>query len=394
MKNWKVIAWLMLFFPLGLYYMYTYSNWPKKTMHVITGIYAGMVILASLAGILFEVGVLSGVSLLMTSLGLLANNIYKKSQKNRSLILLGSSILLIGISATNIDVVEPDVQVASETVEAETKKNDEKLLEKATEAVEVAEEDPTQSNIEIAYDLVGQLKGDSTQLKERLEAVEKNLLAAEQLEEFLEELALAEEDPTRSHLESLEKKESDIGELDEEYLVRLEKVRGEVEAQEKLLLLAEEAINTAETEPNRQNYEAAVTALSSVQTNQTALSTKLDAVKGTVESQEALAKQEAEAKAAAEEKAKAEENQKAVEEESSAPEQATPDKPTSEAALLNFLNTASQSELQAVSYIGPKRSAYIVEYRQANGPFTHSSQVTNVNQIGEGIYSNLLEMFN
>ena len=52
------------------------------------------------------------------------------------------------------------------------------------------------------------------------------------------------------------------------------------------------------------------------------------------------------------------------------------------AAIVN-LNTATQSELEALPGIGPKVAARIVEYRKAKGPFKKIEEVMNVQGVGE-----------
>ena len=51
-------------------------------------------------------------------------------------------------------------------------------------------------------------------------------------------------------------------------------------------------------------------------------------------------------------------------------------------AIVN-LNTATQSELEALPGIGPKVAARIVEYRKTKGPFKKIEEVMNVQGVGE-----------
>lgn len=60
MKNWKIIAWLIMFFPLGLYYMYQYANWPKKVVYGIAGIYGIFTLVSIWTGGLHILGLLLG----------------------------------------------------------------------------------------------------------------------------------------------------------------------------------------------------------------------------------------------------------------------------------------------------------------------------------------------
>lgn len=51
------------------------------------------------------------------------------------------------------------------------------------------------------------------------------------------------------------------------------------------------------------------------------------------------------------------------------------------------INEASVSELaSALKGVGPAKAQAIIEYREANGPFTEVSQLTDVKGIGEAIF--------
>ncbi|QEY23915.1 ComEA family DNA-binding protein [Neisseria animalis] len=53
------------------------------------------------------------------------------------------------------------------------------------------------------------------------------------------------------------------------------------------------------------------------------------------------------------------------------------------------INTAAQSELEALPGIGPAKAKAIVAYRQQNGGFKTTEELKNVKGIGEGIYGKL-----
>lgn len=57
-------------------------------------------------------------------------------------------------------------------------------------------------------------------------------------------------------------------------------------------------------------------------------------------------------------------------------------------AVVN-INTASQSELETLSGIGPAKARAIVEYRKQHGQFKSVEEIKNVKGIGEGIFSKL-----
>lgn len=56
--------------------------------------------------------------------------------------------------------------------------------------------------------------------------------------------------------------------------------------------------------------------------------------------------------------------------------------PPQNAGLIN-INTATQSELEALPGIGPVIAGRIIEYRETHGPFTSVIQLINVGGIGE-----------
>jgi len=53
------------------------------------------------------------------------------------------------------------------------------------------------------------------------------------------------------------------------------------------------------------------------------------------------------------------------------------------------INTATQAELEALQGIGPAKAKAIVEYREANGPFTSTESLVNVDGIGQGTMKQL-----
>ncbi len=55
------------------------------------------------------------------------------------------------------------------------------------------------------------------------------------------------------------------------------------------------------------------------------------------------------------------------------------------------LNTASQSELETLSGIGPALAARIIAYREAHGPFGSPEEIVQVSGIGDAIYASIKE---
>lgn len=435
MKNWKIIAWLILFFPLGICYMHLYSDWSKKLTYSLTGLYGLLLLVSLFTHTLPFLGLYLGLSLFLTAIGSLGLNLYRKTSKTHSLVLLISGLLLTATTYQNVEVIYTEVRVAAENEELLLRQQAEKLeaaeaekaekaalLAEANDAVIKAEEEKTRENLDLAFQSVYRLPDEHSALLKRLDAIEVIVLAEEQLTAFTHELEAAEKRPTVQRLSRLEKMMLDIEELDEEYINRFNIIQEEVLAEQERVRLAEQALETAEKEPNQANVEAATIAIAAQSSNNTLTrrlvkveeaiaakeaeeeAEKLAAEKARIAEAERVAEAERQAKAEADRLAKEAADKQAAEQaaaqtasssQSSKPAASAPapSTPTGEQAILNFLNTASHGDLQAVSYIGTKRAQYIVEYRQNNGPFTHSSQVKNVNQIGDGIYNNLLDMF-
>lgn len=53
------------------------------------------------------------------------------------------------------------------------------------------------------------------------------------------------------------------------------------------------------------------------------------------------------------------------------------------------INTATQTELETLSGIGPSIAAKIIEYRKSNGRFDSIEEIKNVSGIGEAKYKNI-----
>lgn len=368
---------------------------------------------------------LNSLTLFGGSLLILGKDLYQRKGKKRGLTHLAlATVLLVG-TGVNIDSTQTteDTLGTYETAPEEKELEDEEAaalaeledaIQLAEQAVEKAEDELTRSDLENAQQLVADLPEDLeefTLLTERLEFVEAQIMVQEEIDTAYEKVELAEEDPTRERYDravtAVEQLDEPIEELEE----RLTFVLADVEEIETNIEAATQAIETAEAEPTWSNHETAsslvavlpssrstkfTSRLNNVEKEITAIEEqKAQEAKEEAERQAEIAAQQAEEAARA---AEAEEKERADEAAQTAAAQSQEttqtESATGEQALLNFLNTASYSDLQTVSYIGPKRATYIIEYRQANGNFTHSSQVKNVNQIGDGIYNNLREKFN
>lgn len=56
------------------------------------------------------------------------------------------------------------------------------------------------------------------------------------------------------------------------------------------------------------------------------------------------------------------------------------------------LNRAGVAELDTLPRIGPALAQRIIDWREANGPFTDVAQLTNVAGIGDAVYSGLVDL--
>lgn len=61
---------------------------------------------------------------------------------------------------------------------------------------------------------------------------------------------------------------------------------------------------------------------------------------------------------------------------------------TSQSSLIN-INTATSEELQTLPGIGESKAAAIISYREENGDFESTQDITNVSGIGDSTYENI-----
>lgn len=64
-----------------------------------------------------------------------------------------------------------------------------------------------------------------------------------------------------------------------------------------------------------------------------------------------------------------------------------------ESEIVDFLNTASSGQLQNIKGVGEKKANDIIQYRNNNGGFSSSAEITNISGIADAILGNLRGYF-
>ena len=137
MKNWKVILWLVLFFPLGAYFMWRYSSW---NIHLKYGISIFLGLLTALFTFTDGLFILFWYSSFGSLLYFIAT--FKSSPKKQKISFLTASVLLFGSSLalspttesvesdqSQIHVVKKDTSASDIKKQKEKKASEEKLAE-------------------------------------------------------------------------------------------------------------------------------------------------------------------------------------------------------------------------------------------------------------------------
>lgn len=261
MKNWKVILWLLVFHPVGLYLMYKNKIGSEKVRYTITGVFLLIDFFFIIGGLFYPMLLISSVFMLLMAFLSLVMNIFRKEDKKPSFILLAVSIVLIGLSSLPIAAqieAEEQAQAQAELV-AQQEEQDEKL-EEARVAVVEAEAKKTRESYNDAKDLVDALDFESTEVsdfRERLQLLNSYLTKEEKFDQAERALKKAEEYPTEKNYQEAKKllAEVDLENTDfEERLAEVQRiVEAEKEKKEELLAL----LKTAEENKDRESYEAA-----------------------------------------------------------------------------------------------------------------------------------------
>lgn len=205
MKNWKVILWLVLFFPLGAYFMWRYSSWNIHLKYGISIFLGLLTALFTFTGGLFILFWYSGFGFLLYFIAT-----FKSSPKKQKISFLTASVLLFGSSLalspttesvesdqSQIQVVKKDTSASDIKKQKEKKASEEKLaaenkiqaekelqaekLKEATDALILAEATPTRENYNKASTLVVALTTKDSTIVSRLDAVKLTVETEEKI---------------------------------------------------------------------------------------------------------------------------------------------------------------------------------------------------------------------
>ncbi len=205
MKNWEVILWLVLFFPLGAYFMWRYSSWNIHLKYGISIFLGLLTALFTFTGGLFILFWYSGFGFLLYFIAT-----FKSSPKKQKISFLTASVLLFGSSLalspttesvesdqSQIQVVKKDTSASDIKKQKEKKASEEKLaaenkiqaekelqaekLKEATDALILAEATPTRENYNKASTLVVALTTKDSTIVSRLDAVKLTVETEEKI---------------------------------------------------------------------------------------------------------------------------------------------------------------------------------------------------------------------
>lgn len=289
MKNWKIIMWLILFFPIGLYLMFKHSNWSKPVKYGVSGLFA----LVALAG-----GLELWVSLIfLTSIGIIAMSIasfIKNRNRKQSVGILLLGVILFAFSY-QYTVVQEAEQARIEQQEQEAKEEKERLAEEARQR-------------EIAK-------------KEEEKRIEEEEKLKKQIASAIEKV---NEEPTEANYLKAMALLDQLDNSDNQFVKELEELKPVVDEYEENLKIAREAVEQAELDLNRQSHTEASERVSALSSPNKSLEKRLEDLDSELtdieekeekerlaqekEAAEKVAKEQAQQKAQQESKAKAAES--------------------------------------------------------------------------------------
>ncbi len=269
MKNWIVIAWLIIFFPVGLYLMFKHTDWSRKIKTVVAVIFGLFAILLIASGVVLDfIFVQSFFSIFIGFIMLIYSLIMKRNKRYGAIVLV-LSILLTGCLAPDTEADSADqeaIEQEEQRLEEEEKEKEreaeaERLREEAIAAIEVVEEKPIQKNYDKAVKQLENMMDADEELEKRLEEAKADVEEyEEQLAQAKEALKEAEEDKDRASYDKASELINSLAvsnTLLEKKLTKLDEELTEIEEEEQRIAEKEEEERKAQEEAERKAEEEA-----------------------------------------------------------------------------------------------------------------------------------------
>lgn len=248
MKNFKVIFWLIAFFPLGLYFMFKETEWSNVAKSIIAIIGTFILGFAISSGGLSVLIAISGLTILFSAVMYFIYSIMRRRQKRTAVLLMIFGTLLLGFGS---------FQVHTETVEAERVAQEQKAEEERIEAERVAEEKRIEEE----------------RLAEEQKAKEKDIKKKTDI--ALRVLEKVEESPTEGNFKAAQTAVNNIPDGNSELKERIENVEDRVNEYIVELDAASALVETAESSQARTDYDVAYEAASALSIKSSTLDNKL-----------------------------------------------------------------------------------------------------------------------
>ena len=240
MDNKRIILWLLLFFPIGIYLMFKESNWSNTIKLGITAFFMMLVMLGGLELMSLILFIGTFVFLFMGGLSFIRKGNYLKS-----IGLIGASLLLFAGSYSINETIEAE-QIAIEQAEIRAQEERDRIAEEERQA-------------EIA-------KQEELERIEEQKALRVKILSA---------LDTVEAEPTLENYNAVSRILSNL-DSKSDVVSRLDKVKPQVDAYEETKKFAIDAIVLAETDQTRSSYDEAVRVVSNLSIANQGLDTRLN----------------------------------------------------------------------------------------------------------------------
>lgn len=302
MKDFKIILWLAIFNPIGLYKMYKDSDWSNSTKYIVT-VLVGLADVALVYNeFLFYALAYSSIFILFIGLISLIMSFNKKSDKKASVVILVAGIFLFGGSTYQIEAeqarqVAIEEQQRQELLEKKKKEEQRLKIDEATAAVEEAEENKTWNQYIKADNLLQKIYFEHPELsglRKRLDVLDNFLTKEENFKKAKLALEKAEENQTEINYKAALSLINTVDVEGTDFKERLALVKEVVDAdnliKEEIAIALEEAKETKD----RGSYEEASILLATLTASDSKLSDQLSEVeKIIVDEEERVAAEQA-----------------------------------------------------------------------------------------------------